>query len=80
MNSISISKSIFIALFIIGVSTSSCKTGKKKQTIPSEKVHSNEGAFLSYHLLNGHFTNMLKMIKNHLSILHHKQKKWDLKV
>ncbi len=50
MNSISISKSIFIALFIIGVSTSSCKTGKKKQTIPSEKVHSNEGAFFKLSL------------------------------
>ena len=50
MNSISISKSIFIVLFIIGVSTSSCKTGKKKQTIPSEKVHSNEGAFFKLSL------------------------------
>ncbi len=50
MNSISISKSIFIVLFIIGVSTSSCKTGKKKQTIPSEKVHSNEGVFFKLSL------------------------------
>ena len=50
MNSISISKSIFIVLFIIGISTSSCKTGKKKQTIPSEKVHSNEGAFFKLSL------------------------------
>ena len=50
MNSISISKSIFIVLFIIGVSTSSCKTSKKKQTIPSEKVHSNEGAFFKLSL------------------------------
>jgi sugar phosphate isomerase/epimerase len=50
MNSISISKSIFIVLFIIGVSTSSCKTGKKKQTIPSEKVHSNEEVFFKLSL------------------------------
>ena len=50
MNSISISKSIFIVLLIIGVSTSSCKTGKKKQPIPSEKVHSNEGAFFKLSL------------------------------
>jgi len=50
MNSISISKSIFIVLLIIGVSTSSCKTGKKKQPIPSENVHFNEGVFFKLSL------------------------------
>jgi len=50
MNSLSISKSIFIVLLIIGVTTSSCKTGKKNQTIPSEKAHSNEGVFFKLSL------------------------------
>ena len=50
MNSISISKSIFIVLLITGVSISSCKTHKKKQTIPSEKAHSNEGVFFKLSL------------------------------
>lgn len=50
MNSISISKSIFIVLLIIGVSTSSCKTGKKKQPIPSENVDFNEGVFFKLSL------------------------------
>ena len=50
MNSISISKSIFIVLLITGVSISSCKTHKKKQTILSEKAHSNEGVFFKLSL------------------------------
>ena len=50
MNSTIISKTIFIVLLIIGVTTTSCKTGKKKQTILSEKVQLNEGVFFKLSL------------------------------
>ena len=50
MNSTIIPKSIFIALLILGVSISSCKTDEKKQATSSVKVSSDEGVFFKLSL------------------------------
>ena len=50
MNSTIIPKSIFIALLILGVSISSCKTDEKKQVTSSAKVSSDEGVFFKLSL------------------------------
>ena len=50
MNSTIIPKSIFIALLILGVSISSCKTDEKKQATSSAKVSSDEVVFFKLSL------------------------------
>ena len=50
MNSISISKIIFIATIFVGISISSCKTDLKKQTNSSVKIINDNGLFFKLSL------------------------------
>ena len=79
MNSTIISKTIFIVLLIIGVTTTSCKTGKKKQTILSEKVQLNEGVFFKLSLAQWSLHRYVEENKKSPFHFAFQAKKWGLK-